>query len=110
VPADAEHSAFGDRPLPGDQKPRNPNHHRAILALSTAFWDAYLRGDAAARAWLQGARPPGSSKSAIAGRSNRIGPLNYLRTGYFSEGLLDVHLVTDDEIARRTSSAAKIGR
>ncbi len=55
----AEHSAFGDRPLPGDQKPRNPNHHRAILALSTAFWDAYLRGDAAARAWLQGARPRG---------------------------------------------------
>jgi predicted dienelactone hydrolase len=57
VLADAEHSAFGDRPLPGDQKPRNPNHHRAILALSTAFWDAYLRGDAAARAWLQGVRP-----------------------------------------------------
>ena len=57
VLADAEHSAFGDRPLPGDRQPRNPNHHRAILALSTAFWDAYLRGDAAARAWLQGAGP-----------------------------------------------------
>lgn len=38
-----EHSAFTDRPLPGDTDPRNPNHHRAILALSTAFWDAYLR-------------------------------------------------------------------
>lgn len=50
----AEHSAFSDRALPGDRKPRNPNHHRAILALSTAFWDAYLRGDAAARAWLDG--------------------------------------------------------
>jgi hypothetical protein len=50
----AEHSAFTDRPLPGDRKPRNPNHHRAILALSTAVWDAYLRGDAAAKAWLQG--------------------------------------------------------
>jgi predicted dienelactone hydrolase len=57
VLADAEHSAFGDRPLPGDRQPRNPNHHRAILALSTAFWDAYLRGDAAARAWLQGPGP-----------------------------------------------------
>jgi predicted dienelactone hydrolase len=57
VLADAEHSAFGDRPLPGDREPRNPNHHRAILALSTAFWDAYLRGDAAARAWLQGKGP-----------------------------------------------------
>jgi predicted dienelactone hydrolase len=51
----AEHSAFTDRALPGDSKPRNPNHHKVILALSTAFWDAYLRGDAAAKAWLQGA-------------------------------------------------------
>jgi hypothetical protein len=57
VLADAEHSAFGDRPLPGDREPRNPNHHRAILAISTAFWDACLRGDAAARAWLQGPGP-----------------------------------------------------
>jgi predicted dienelactone hydrolase len=53
----AEHSAFGDRPLPGDKEQRNPNHHRAILALSTAFWDAYLRGDAAAKAWLEGDGP-----------------------------------------------------
>ena len=37
----AEHSAFTDRALPGDKATRNPNHHRAILALSTAFWDAY---------------------------------------------------------------------
>jgi hypothetical protein len=51
----AEHSAFTDRALPGDRERRNPNHHRAILALSTAFWDAYLRDDPAARAWLQGA-------------------------------------------------------
>lgn len=50
----AEHSAFTDRALPGDQQPRNPNHHRAILALSTAFWDATLRSDSAARAWLDG--------------------------------------------------------
>ena len=35
-----EHSAFTDRPLPGDTEKRNPNHHRVILALSTAFWDA----------------------------------------------------------------------
>jgi predicted dienelactone hydrolase len=53
----AEHSAFTDRPLPGDSEPRNPNHHRVILALSTAFWDAYLRGDAAALAWLNGPGP-----------------------------------------------------
>lgn len=53
----AEHSAFADRALPGDTMPRNPNHHRAILALSTAFWDAWLRGDANAKAWLDGNGP-----------------------------------------------------
>jgi predicted dienelactone hydrolase len=53
----AQHSAFGDRPLPGDTKGRNPNHHRAILALSTAFWDAYLRDDADAKKWLNGDEP-----------------------------------------------------
>jgi len=54
---DAEHSAFTDRALPGDREPRNPNHHRAILALSTAFWDAFLRNDADARVWLDGPGP-----------------------------------------------------
>jgi predicted dienelactone hydrolase len=54
---DAEHSAFTDRPLPGDRERRNPNHHRAMLALSTAFWDAYLRDDAAAKRWLNGDGP-----------------------------------------------------
>jgi predicted dienelactone hydrolase len=49
----AEHSAFTETPLPGDSQPRNPNHHRAILALSTAFWDANLRGNAEAKAWLE---------------------------------------------------------
>jgi predicted dienelactone hydrolase len=53
----AEHSAFTERPLPGDREQRNPNHHRAILALSTAFWDAYLREDDAAKAWLTGDGP-----------------------------------------------------
>jgi predicted dienelactone hydrolase len=53
----AEHSVFTDRALPGDREPRNPNHHRVILALSTAFWDAYLRGDTNALAWLTGPGP-----------------------------------------------------
>lgn len=54
----AEHSAFGDRALPGErQGARNPNHHRAILALSTAFWDAYVRQDAAALAWIRSSAP-----------------------------------------------------
>ena len=50
----AEHSAFTERALPGDRGPRNPNHHRAILALSTAFLDAFLCDNPAARAWLDG--------------------------------------------------------
>lgn len=53
----AEHSAFGDRALPGDAEPRNPNHHRVVLALSTAFWDACLQDNAAAKAWLTGDGP-----------------------------------------------------
>jgi predicted dienelactone hydrolase len=53
----AEHSAFGERALPGERNKRNPNHHRVILALSTAFWDAYLQENAAAKAWLTGDGP-----------------------------------------------------
>lgn len=48
----AEHSAFGDRALPGEIERRNSNHHRAMLAVTTAFWDAYLRQDREARQWL----------------------------------------------------------
>jgi predicted dienelactone hydrolase len=53
----AEHSVFIESPLPGDKEPRNPNHHRVILALSTAFWDAHLRGNREALAWLNGPGP-----------------------------------------------------
>ena len=52
-----EHQAFGDRPLPGSTRPRDPNHHRVILAVSTAFFDAFLGGDATARAWLESDAP-----------------------------------------------------
>jgi len=55
----ARHSAFTDRPLPNEPGERNPNHHRAILAISTAFWDAYMKGDPAALAWLDGDGPRG---------------------------------------------------
>lgn len=52
-----EHSAFTDRLLPGDSEQRNPNHHKLILALSTAFWDAHLRRDKKAEEWLKGNGP-----------------------------------------------------
>jgi len=61
---DAQHSAFTDRALPGDTIGRNPNHHTAILALTTAFWDAWVIGDAAARTWLDGAGPAGVLEKA----------------------------------------------
>jgi len=35
--------------------------------------------------------------------------LNYLRTGYKTDGILDIHLVTDDDIKKRNSYAIKIG-
>jgi predicted dienelactone hydrolase len=54
---DGEHEAFSDHALPLTQKKRNPNHHRAILALSTAFWDAFLKDDPNAKLWLNGNGP-----------------------------------------------------
>ena len=49
------HAAFTDG---GEQaRRRNPNHHRAIQAITTAFWDAFLRGDKDAAVWLDGDGP-----------------------------------------------------
>ena len=43
------------------------------------------------------------------GWSRALAEMNYLRTGYRCEGLLDVHFVTDADIADQTSFAVKIG-
>ncbi|MCP4546526.1 MAG: pyruvate, phosphate dikinase [bacterium] len=43
------------------------------------------------------------------GWSQSLAEINYLRTGYKCKGLLDIHLVTDRDIANRTSFAIKIG-
>jgi predicted dienelactone hydrolase len=46
-----EHAAFsGGERL---QRGRIEHHHGAIQLISTRFWDAYLKGDASAKAWLQ---------------------------------------------------------
>ncbi len=45
----------------------------------------------------------------LEGWSLSLGQINYLRTGVQSAGLLDVHLVTDADIKKGTSYAAKIG-
>lgn len=49
---DAEHHAFGDSQGRRSKK-RIAHHHPAILAISTQFWNAYLKGDAKAKALLQ---------------------------------------------------------
>jgi predicted dienelactone hydrolase len=51
---EATHSAFSDRGRFGEKGKRNPNHHRVILALSTAFWDSWLKKDSKAKEWLEG--------------------------------------------------------
>jgi pyruvate, water dikinase len=45
----------------------------------------------------------------LRGWSLCLDEMNYLKTGYHSTGLLDVHLITDEDIAKRTSYAVKIG-
>ncbi len=45
----------------------------------------------------------------LEGWSLCLDELNFLRTGIRSGGLLDVHLVTDEDIAERSSYAVKIG-
>lgn len=50
-----EHHAFGDSNRPG--MAQQAHHHPAIQRISTAFWNAYLKGDERAKAWLQSAVP-----------------------------------------------------
>jgi len=44
----------------------------------------------------------------LEGWSLSLAEMNFLRTGYNTGGLLDVHIITDDDIASRTSYAVKI--
>lgn len=51
---EGEHHAFTDRAISSSQAPRNPAHHEIIMALSTAFFDAWLSGFPDAQRWLEG--------------------------------------------------------
>lgn len=57
---EATHMSFGDRDFAGKDL-NGSRYHKAILALSTAFWDAHLKGDEAAMIWLKG----GGAKSVL---------------------------------------------
>jgi len=45
----------------------------------------------------------------LEGWSLCLSEINYLRTGYRTEGLLDVKIVTDADFAKHSSFASKIG-
>jgi pyruvate,water dikinase len=45
----------------------------------------------------------------LEGWSRSLAEMNFERTGFRSEGLLDLHLVTDADIEQKTSYAVKIG-
>ncbi|MCK6486421.1 MAG: nucleotidyltransferase domain-containing protein [Phycisphaerae bacterium] len=45
----------------------------------------------------------------LEGWSLCLAEMNFLRTGYRSNGLLDVHFVSDEDIAQKSSFAVKIG-
>ncbi len=57
----ATHMSFSERDLQGRSESGN-RYHKAILALTTAFWDMQLTGSVAAKNWLNGA----GAKSALA--------------------------------------------
>ena len=50
---DAEHNAFTDSIPYYPARQRDPRHHLWIQQATTAFLDAYLKGEAKAREWLQ---------------------------------------------------------
>ncbi len=47
--------------------------------------------------------------SWLEGWSLALSQINFLRTGYKTDGLLDVHIITDEDIKKRDSFAIKIG-
>ena len=48
-------------------------------------------------------------ESWLEGWSLCLSQMNYLRTGVHTDGLLDVHLISDEDIQRKTSYASRIG-
>jgi hypothetical protein len=45
----------------------------------------------------------------LEGWSLSLSQINFLRTGNKTDGLLDIHIVTDEDIKKRDSYAIKIG-
>ncbi|MBN1633206.1 MAG: PEP/pyruvate-binding domain-containing protein [Ignavibacteria bacterium] len=47
--------------------------------------------------------------SWLEGWSNCLSEMNYLKTGYKVERMLDIHVITDEDVKNKTSFAVKIG-
>jgi len=62
----ATHMDFGQR----DGVEKGSRYHKAILALTTAFWDAQLKGDKAAMDWLKGEGAKGALAKGDVWESN----------------------------------------
>ena len=53
----ANHFAFSDFDHSNQKQNRNPNHHKVIAELSTAFWDAWLKRNMDSQLWLTSNKP-----------------------------------------------------
>lgn len=51
---DGNHFIFGGRSIRKGASSQSNQQQRSIKAISTAFWDAYLKQDSSARSWLKG--------------------------------------------------------
>jgi hypothetical protein len=128
VPSGEEHAAAAQRPV----EPRSEDYWRWRLRMAEQLARCVKRERFGVRAlYLFGSTAnatagPGSDIDLLIhvqgspdqqrelmvwleGWSLSLAEQNYLRTGYKTDGLLDVHLVTDEDIAARTSYAVKIG-
>ena len=128
VTSDEEHAAAAQRPV----EPRSEDYWRWRLRMAEQLARCVKRERFGVRAlYLFGSTAnatagPGSDIDLLVhvqgspeqlrdltvwleGWSLSLAEQNYLRTGYKTDGLLDVHLVTDADIAARTSYAVKIG-
>jgi predicted nucleotidyltransferase len=45
----------------------------------------------------------------LEGYNQSLSQMNFMRTGYKTDGILDIFIVTDEDIRKRTSYASKIG-
>ncbi len=53
---DGDHMIFSGRDFRGGPRPNDPRFHAWIQKASTAYWDAYLKGNADAKAYLTGGK------------------------------------------------------